>query len=45
MTDIVCQQFIHDPDLRQNLLEMESVGGRIPVICEYLRQASAAAGQ
>jgi Lon protease-like protein len=44
MTDIVCQQFIHDPDLRQNLLEMESVGARIPVICEYLRQASAAAG-
>lgn len=44
MTDIVSQQFIHDPDLRQNLLEMESVGARIPVICEYLRQASAAAG-
>lgn len=43
MTDIVCQQFIHEPDLRQHLLEMESVGGRIPVICEYLRQASAAA--
>lgn len=43
MTDIVCQQFIHEPELRQQLLEMESVGGRIPVICEYLRQASAAA--
>lgn len=43
MTDIVCQQFIHEPDLRQQLLEMESVGGRIPVICEYLRKASAAA--
>ena len=43
MTDIVCQQFIHEPDLRQDLLEMESVGGRIPVICEYLRKASAAA--
>ena len=43
MTDIVCQQFIHEPDLRQSLLEMESVGGRIPVICEYLRKASAAA--
>jgi Lon protease-like protein len=43
MTDIVCQQFIHEPDLRQNLLEMEAVGGRIPVICEYLRKASAAA--
>lgn len=44
MTDIVCQQFIHEPDLRQHLLEMESVGARIPVICEYLRLASAAAG-
>lgn len=43
MTDIVCQQFIHEPDLRQGLLEMESVGARIPVICEYLRKASAAA--
>ena len=43
MTDIVSQQFIHEPDIRQKLLEMESVGGRIPVICEYLRKASAAA--
>ena len=39
MTDIICQQFIHQPDLRQKLLEMESVGDRIPVICECLRQA------
>jgi uncharacterized protein len=44
MTDIVCQQFIHEPDLRQHLLEMESVSARIPIICEYLRLASAAAG-
>jgi Lon protease-like protein len=43
MTDIVCQQFIHEADLRQELLEMESVGGRIPLICDYLRKASAAA--
>ena len=43
MTDIVCQQFIHEADLRQQLLEMESVGDRIPVICEYLRNASLAA--
>jgi uncharacterized protein len=43
MTDIVCQQFIHEADLRQQLLEMESVGARIPLICEYLRKASAAA--
>lgn len=43
MTDIVCQQFVHEPDLRQRLLETESVGARIPLICEYLRKASAAA--
>jgi Lon protease-like protein len=42
MTDIVCQQFIHEADLRQSLLEMEQVGDRIPLICEYLRKASAA---
>lgn len=39
MTDIICQQFIHEPDLRQNLLEMDSVGDRIATICEYLRKA------
>lgn len=43
MTDIVSQQFIHEPDLRQQLLEMESIGARIPLICEFLRKASAAA--
>lgn len=43
MTDIVCQQFIHEADLRQSLLEMDSVGSRIPLICDYLRKASAAA--
>lgn len=43
MTDIVCQQFIHEADLRQELLEMESVGARIPVICAYLSKVSAAA--
>lgn len=36
MTDIICQQFIHEADLRQRLLEMPSVGERISVICEYL---------
>ncbi len=45
MTDIVCQQFIHEADLRQSLLEMDMVGDRIPVICEYLRKASAAAAE
>jgi len=42
MTDIICQQFIHEADLRQRLLEMGSVGDRIPAICEYLRHASLA---
>jgi Lon protease-like protein len=39
MTDIVCQQFVHEPDLRQRLLEMDSVGDRIPLICQYLIRA------
>lgn len=39
MTDIICQQFIHDPDLRQQLLETEDVGDRIPAICGYLAKA------
>ena len=43
MTDIVCQQFIHDPNLRQKLLEMESIGDRIPIICDFLIKASAGA--
>lgn len=40
MTDIIAQQFIHEADLRQRLLEMDLVGDRIPEICEYLRNAS-----
>ncbi len=40
MTDIVSQQFVHDPDLRQQLLESESVGSRIPLLCDYLHHAS-----
>lgn len=38
MTDIICQQFVHEADLRQQLLEMESISERIPVICSYLRK-------
>ncbi|MEO7100224.1 MAG: LON peptidase substrate-binding domain-containing protein [Luteolibacter sp.] len=45
MTDIVCQQFIHEANLRQKLLEMDLIGDRIPVICEFLRKASAAAAE
>jgi len=40
MTDIVGQQFVHDADLRQRLLEMDSAGDRIPLLCDYLRKAS-----
>jgi uncharacterized protein len=38
MTDLVSQQFVRDPDLRQQLLEEESVGARIPMLCDYLRR-------
>lgn len=38
MTDIVCQQLVHDPDFRQRLLEIDSAGARIPLICEYFRK-------
>lgn len=39
MTDLVCQQFIHEPDLRQRLLETTDIAARIPLICDYLREA------
>jgi hypothetical protein len=39
MTDLISQQFIHDPDLRQQLLEMDSISDRIPLICEFLRNS------
>jgi len=42
MTDIVSQQFVHDTDLRQQLLEMDSAGERIPLLCDYLRKISKA---
>lgn len=44
LTDIVCQQFVQDPELRQRLLEMESIGARIPLICNYLLNAGVGAG-
>ena len=43
MTDIVSQQYIHEPNLRQQLLEMESISARIPLICKFLRKISTAA--
>ena len=37
LTDIVAQQFVGDPALRQSILEMDSAAARIPPLCEYLR--------
>ncbi len=36
MADLVAQQFVHDPVLRQRLLETESVGDQVSMICEFL---------
>ena len=35
MADLVAQQFVHDPDLRQELLETISVGDRIRMLCGF----------
>lgn len=40
LTDIVSQQFVHDPEVRQRILETDSAGARIPLICDYLRKVS-----
>ena len=40
LTDIVAQQFIHEPDTRQAVLEESSVAARITMACEYLRKIS-----
>lgn len=45
MTDVVCQQFVHQPDLRQRLLEIDSAGERIPLICDYLSKAEFSVGE
>ena len=37
MVDAVAQQFVHDNELRQYLLEEADGGERISLICEYLR--------
>ncbi|MEM1082855.1 MAG: LON peptidase substrate-binding domain-containing protein [Verrucomicrobiota bacterium] len=34
LADVICQQFIHQPDDRQQMLEMESVAERIAWICQ-----------
>lgn len=35
MADLVAQQFVHDPDLRQELLETREVGSRIGRLCDF----------
>ena len=34
LADVIAQQFLHDPDERQDLLEMESAAARIAWICK-----------
>lgn len=38
MTDLVAQQFVHDVDLRQKLLETARVGERVSMLCEFFQQ-------
>ncbi len=40
MSDVVAQQFVHDPLLRQQLLEEPCVGKRIATLCRYLQDVS-----
>lgn len=35
MADLVAQQFVHEPDLRQTLLEAKSVGEMVSLLCAY----------
>lgn len=44
MADIICQQFVHDPDIRQELLETEAISARIPTICRFLQHISISQG-
>ena len=36
MADLVAQQFVHDSDLRQRILETEAVGDQISMLCKFL---------
>jgi len=38
MADLVAQQFVHDADLRQELLETVSVGERIRMLCGFFHR-------
>ena len=41
MADLVAQQFVHEPDLRQELLETETVGKQIRMLCEFFQKLEA----
>lgn len=41
LSDVVAQQFIHEPNLRQTLLETASVGKRISLLCEFFEKLKA----
>ena len=36
LADVICQQFLHEPDDRQHMLETESVAARIAWLCQEL---------
>ena len=41
LADVMAQQFVHDPDERQELLEMESAAARVAWICRKFESGSA----
>lgn len=41
MADVVAQQFVHEPDLRQELLETESTAKRISMLCGFFQNLQA----
>lgn len=41
MADVVAQQFVHEPDLRQELLETLSIGERISKLCVFFEKLKA----
>lgn len=40
MADLVAQQFVHEADLRQELLETKGVGDRIRILCGFFEKLS-----
>lgn len=41
MADLVAQQFVHEPELRQKLLETAAVGERISLLCGFFEKLKA----